>query len=149
MKKLLLISFCFLLISCGASKKEKSELKTLEQNFLDENKKREGVKTTDSGLQYEVLKEGKGANPKLTDLIEIYREIFLINGEKVNEHRFKLPLNEFQEKTWREALQLMKEGAKYKFYVTPELRRRESPEFSSDILRNSILIFEIEIIEIN
>lgn len=136
------------------AKKEKEELKKMQsQNFLDENKKREGVKTTESGLQYEVLQEGKGDNnPKLTDQVEVHYKGALIDGTEFDssykrEQTAKFPLNGVI-KGWQEGLQLMKEGAKYKFYIPSELGYG-SQGAGGNIPPNAALIFEVELIKIN
>ena len=137
------------------AKKEKEELKKMQsQNFLDENKKREGVKTTESGLQYEVLKEGKGAasNPKLTDQVEVHYKGTLIDGTEFDSSYKRGQTAKFQLnsviKGWQEGLQLMKEGAKYKFYIPSELGYG-SQGTGVDIPPNAALIFEVELIKIN
>lgn len=134
-------------------KKKQEEYHKMEsQNFLEENKKREEVKTTESGLQYEILEEGKGANPKLTDQVEVHYKGELIDGSEFDssykrEKTAKFPLNAVI-KGWQEGLQLMKEGAKYKFYIPSELGYG-SQGAGAQIPPHSTLIFEVELIKIN
>lgn len=134
-------------------KKEQEEHHKMEsQNFLEENKKREEVKTTESGLQYEILEEGKGANPKLTDQVEVHYKGTLIDGSEFDssykrEKTAKFPLNAVI-KGWQEGLQIMKEGAKYKFYIPAELGYG-SQGAGAKIPPHSTLIFEVELIKVN
>jgi len=134
-------------------KKEQEEYHKMEsQNFLEENKKREEVKTTESGLQYEILEEGKGANPKLTDQVEVHYKGTLIDGSEFDssykrEKTAKFPLNAVI-KGWQEGLQIMKEGAKYKFYIPSELGYG-SQGAGAKIPPHSTLIFEVDLIKIN
>ncbi len=91
------------------------------EKFLAENGKKEGVVTLKSGLQYEVLREGNGKKPKATDQVKCHYEGTLINGQvfdssyKRNEPAV-FPLNQVIP-GWTEGLQLMQEGAKYRFYI--------------------------------
>jgi FKBP-type peptidyl-prolyl cis-trans isomerase FklB len=119
--------------------------------FLEENKKKEGVKTTSSGLQYKVLKEGTGAQPKSTDTVTVNYRGTLINGTEFDSSYKRgqpatFPLNGVI-KGWTEGLQLMKQGAKYQLFVPPDLAygaRAVGP----DIAANSTLIFEVELLDV-
>lgn len=121
------------------------------EKFLTENKAREGVKTTESGLQYMVLKEGTGETPKETDTVVTHYTGTLING-KVFDSSYKrnapatFPVNGVI-KGWTEALQLMKVGAKWKLFIPSELAYGERGA-GPDIGPNQVLIFEIELLEI-
>jgi FKBP-type peptidyl-prolyl cis-trans isomerase FkpA len=125
----------------------------LEQGrtFLLENGKREGITTTASGLQYEVLREGNGSNPKATDTVLVHYEGTLISG-KVFDSSYKrnepidFPLNQVI-KGWTEGVQLMKEGAKYRFYLPTELAYG-SGGAGRDIGPNEALIFDVELLEV-
>jgi len=133
-------------------KKEREEKQKMEsQNFLEENKKREGVKTTDSGLQYEVLEEGKGASPQLSDQVEVHYRGTLVDGTEFDSsykrgETTKFPLNGVI-KGWQEGLQLMKEGAKYKLYIPSDLAY--GSQGVGSIPPDSTLVFEIELIKVN
>ena len=116
--------------------------------FLAENAKKKGVVTTQSGLQYKVLTEGKGDSPKATDKVIAHYEGRLINGE-VFDSSFQrgtpaeFGLNQVI-KGWQEALQLMKVGSKWEIYVPAELgygSRGAPPR----ITPNSTLIFTVEL----
>ncbi len=119
--------------------------------FLAENKKKKGVKTTKSGLQYKVIKSGKGASPKPTDTVVTHYEGTLING-KVFDSSYKrgkpatFPVNGVI-KGWTEALQLMKVGDKWKLYIPSELAYGERGA-GKKIGPNSTLIFDIELLDI-
>lgn len=96
------------------------------QQFLAENGKKSGVKTTASGLQYEVIKEGNATKPKATDTVSVKYEGKLLDGtvfdstEKNNGKPVEFVLNQVIP-GWTEGLQLMGEGAKYRFYIPANL----------------------------
>lgn len=119
------------------------------EKFLAENAKKEGVQTTASGLQYKVITEGTGATPKATDAVIVNYEGKLIDGkvfdssyERGMPAQFKV--NEVI-KGWTEGLQLMKQGAKYEFYVPSELAYGEAG--NPMIEPNSVLIFTVELLD--
>src|SRR5216117_4506730 len=119
--------------------------------FLEENKKKEGVKTTSSGMQYKVVKEGTGAQPKATDTVTVNYRGTLINGKEFDSSYKRgqpatFPLNGVI-KGWTEGLQLMKTGAKYQLFVPPNLAYGERAA-GPDISPNSTLIFEVELLEV-
>ena len=132
-------------------KKEGEKSKMDGQKFLEENKNKEGIKVTESGLQYEVLSEGKGKSPTNTDTVEVHYRGTLIDGTEFDSSykrnsSISFPLNGVI-KGWTEGLQLMKEGAKYKFYIPPELAYGERGAGDS-IPPNSTLIFEVELLKV-
>ena len=121
------------------------------QKFLAENAKREGVVTTATGLQYEVLAEGSGDSPKETDQVTVHYHGTLIDGTV-----FDSSVERGQPATfpvngvipgWVEALQLMKPGAKYKLFIPSNLAYGERGAGGS-IGPNATLIFEVELISI-
>ncbi len=119
--------------------------------FLEENKKKEGVKTTASGLQYKVIKEGTGTQPKETDTVTVNYRGTLINGTEFDSSYKRgqpatFPLNGVI-RGWTEGLQLMKAGSKYQLFVPPGLAYGERM-VSPDIAPNSTLIFEVELLDI-
>lgn len=121
------------------------------QEFLAENKQRDGVTETDSGLQYEVLSEGDGAQPTDADTVVVHYEGSLVDGTVFDssyerDNPATLPLNGVI-KGWQEGLQLMKEGAKYKFFIPADLAYGESGA-GQRIGPNEALIFEVELLEI-
>jgi FKBP-type peptidyl-prolyl cis-trans isomerase FklB len=124
--------------------------KTEGAKFLEENKKKEGVKTTASGLEYKVLKEGTGAQPKASDTATVNYRGTLINGTEFDSSYKRgqpatFPVNGVI-KGWSEALQLMKVGSKYQLFIPSSLaygERAVSPEIGA----NSTLIFEVELLD--
>lgn len=123
--------------------------KTDGEKFLADNAKKEGVTTTASGLQYKVITEGTGKQPKATDVVTVHYEGKFIDGkvfdssyERGMPAQFKL--NEVI-KGWTEGLQLMKEGSKYELYVPSELAYGEAGKPA--IEPNSTLIFTVELLD--
>jgi len=119
--------------------------------FLAENAKKEGVKTTASGLQYKVITEGTGKSPVATDMVTVHYKGTLISGEVFDSsiERGKpiaFPLNRVIP-GWTEGLQLMKEGGKTIFYIPYQLAYGESGA-GQVIPPYSALIFEVELIKI-
>jgi FKBP-type peptidyl-prolyl cis-trans isomerase FklB len=118
------------------------------KKFLEENKKKEGVKTTASGLQYKVLKEGNGPQPKATDTVTVDYRGTLIDGTEFDSSYKRgqpatFPLNGVI-KGWTEGLQLMKTGAKYQFFIPSDLAYG-ARAMGPDIGPNSTLIFDVEL----
>ncbi len=120
------------------------------QQFLAENAKRDGVKVTESGLQYEVLSEGTGKSPVATDTVKVHYVGTLIDGNEFDSSIRRGEPAEFVLNQvipgWTEGLQLMKEGAKYRFTLAPELAY--GPGGTRGIPPNSVLIFEVELLEV-
>ena len=121
------------------------------QKFLEENGKREGVKTTASGLQYEVLTEGKGPHPKATDIVTVHYKGTLLNGEEFDSsykrgQPVSFPLANVIP-GWTEGVQLMTVGSKYKFYIPAALGYGERGA-GVKIGPNSVLTFEVELLGI-
>ncbi|HEX8310262.1 MAG TPA: FKBP-type peptidyl-prolyl cis-trans isomerase [Chthoniobacteraceae bacterium] len=122
------------------------------EKFLKENAAKEGVKTLPSGLQYQVLREGTGKSPKATDTVETHYRGTLINGTefdssyKRNESA-EFPVNRVI-KGWTEALQLMKEGAKWKLFVPSDLAYGPRGTPGGPIGPNETLIFEVELLKV-
>ena len=137
----------------AASKKHKVEgekNKMEGQKFLEENKNKEGIKVTASGLQYEILKKGKGRQPKAESQVEVHYRGALINGTEFDSSYKRnapitFPLNGVI-KGWTEGVQLMKEGAKYKLYIPPDLAY--GAQGAGPIPPHSTLIFEIELLKV-
>lgn len=128
----------------GESNKKKSA------DFLEKNKTAEGVKTTASGLQYMVMKEGDGAMPKKEDNVKCHYTGTLIDGTKFDSSVDRGQPAEFPVAGvipgWTEALQMMKVGSKYKLFIPPELAY--GPSGRPGIPANSALVFEVELLEI-
>ncbi|TDQ23790.1 FKBP-type peptidyl-prolyl cis-trans isomerase [Tenacibaculum caenipelagi] len=121
------------------------------EEFLAENKTKDGVKTTDSGLQYIVLKEGEGEEPKATSRVKVHYHGTLIDGTVFDSSVEKGEPIEFGVgdviKGWTEGLQLMKSGAKYKFFIPQELAYGAQSR-GQHIKPFSALIFEVELLEV-
>ena len=121
------------------------------EKFLVENKKRAGVITLPSGLQYEVITEGKGAKPKATDRVKCHYEGQLINGQVFDSSVKRGEPAVFGVNQvipgWVEALQLMPVGSKWKLYIPSDLAYGEKGAGEA-IAPNSTLIFEVELLDI-
>jgi FKBP-type peptidyl-prolyl cis-trans isomerase len=121
------------------------------EKFLAENKTREGVKTTESGLQYEVITEGTGAKPTATDTVTVHYEGTLLNGEVFDSSIKRNSPASFPLSGvipgWTEGLQLMSVGSKYKFFIPSNLAYGENGSGGS-IGPNETLTFEVELLKI-
>lgn len=120
--------------------------------FLKENALRDTVVSLPSGLQYEVIEEGNGKSPKLTDSVKCFYEGRLINGTVFDSTAKKkkpvsFPVNEVIA-GWTEALQLMKEGSKWRLYIPSSLGYGEL-SVSKEISGNATLIFEVEVVSVH
>jgi FKBP-type peptidyl-prolyl cis-trans isomerase FklB len=115
--------------------------------FLETNKVKEGVHITASGLQYKVIREGSGGSPSGQDKVKVHYRGTRIDGTEFDSSYKRGDPAEFRLdrviKGWTEGLQLMKEGAKYEFYIPPELAYGKRGR-----LANQTLIFEIELLEV-
>jgi FKBP-type peptidyl-prolyl cis-trans isomerase FklB len=121
-------------------------------DFLAQNAKREGVQTTASGLQYVVLKQGNGKSPMLKDTIRCHYKGTLLNGTEFDSTVGTGQPAEFQVgppliEGWIEALQKMHVGDKWRLFVPPQLAYGMEPP-GPPIEPNSLLVFEIELLEI-
>lgn len=120
--------------------------------FLEANKKKEGVKVTESGLQYRVITAGEGATPTAESNVKVNYKGTLIDGTVFDSSYKRGQPASFQVgrviKGWIEGLQLMKVGSKYEFVIPPELAYGERGA-GPVIGPNSVLIFEVELLEIN
>lgn len=129
--------------------------KTLKEGvaFLEANKTKEGVVTTESGLQYIVLKEGTGRQPSATSSVTVH-----YHGTTPEGVVFDSSVNRGQPATfglnqvikgWTEGVQLMKEGAKYKFFIPNQMAYGSNPPPGGVIKSLMPLIFEVELIKVN
>ncbi len=136
-----------------AKAKAKAEaVKVESKKFLEENAKKEGVKVTESGLQYQVIKEGEGAKPKATDTVKVHYKGTLVNGKEFDSsykrgEPISFPLNGVI-KGWTEGLQLMPVGSTYRFFIPSDLGYGDRGA-GADIPGGAALIFDVELIEIN
>ena len=133
------------------TEKKAAEIKAVGQKFLEENKKNANVKETASGLQYVVEKEGTGAQPSATDEVTVHYTGKLLDGtvfdSSVNRGEpATFPLNRVIP-GWTEGVQLMKEGAKYTFFIPSDLAY--GPQgVPNAIPPHSTLIFDVELIKV-
>jgi FKBP-type peptidyl-prolyl cis-trans isomerase FkpA/FKBP-type peptidyl-prolyl cis-trans isomerase FklB len=118
--------------------------------YLEENKKKKGVITTPSGLQYEVLKEGDGAKPKATDTVSVHYRGTLIDGTEFDSSYKRNEPAVFPVTGvipgWTEALLLMKVGGKYRLVIPSELAYKDKAP--GPIGPNAVLIFEVELLKV-
>lgn len=131
--------------------KQAGKAKTDGEKFLVENGKKAGVKTTASGLQYEVITEGKGAHPKASDQVTVHYKGTLLNGEEFDSSYSRnqpvtFPLGNVIP-GWTEGVQLMTPGSKYKFYIPSALGYGERGA-GVKIGPNETLVFEVELLSI-
>ncbi|WP_075694855.1 FKBP-type peptidyl-prolyl cis-trans isomerase [Cellulophaga lytica] len=131
--------------------RESKRLKLDSENFLSENAKREGIKTTESGLQYEILTPADGQKPTADDKVEVHYEGKLIDGtifDSSIERGESIVFGVSQViKGWTEALQLMSVGSKYRIYIPQELAYGENGA-GGQIPPYAALIFDVELISI-
>jgi FKBP-type peptidyl-prolyl cis-trans isomerase FklB len=122
------------------------------EDFLAKNKKKEGVVTLPSGLQYKILNKGSGKSPKATDSVTVNYRGTLIDGTEFDSSYKRnqpatFPVNGVIP-GWTEALQLMKEGAKWQLFIPANLAYGERGA-GGTIGPNAMLIFEVELISVN
>lgn len=121
------------------------------EEYLEKNAARSGVTVLPSGLQYEVVREGTGRKPKATDSVKCHYEGTLVNGTVFDSSRRRgepavFPLNGVI-RGWTEGLQLMQEGAVYRFFIPYNLAYGENGAGAS-IPPYAALVFEVELIEV-
>ena len=121
------------------------------EKYLEENAKKEGVVTLPSGLQYKVLREGNGRKPKATDQVKCHYEGMLVDGTLFDSSLQRgepatFPLNGVIA-GWTEGLQLMQEGAKYRFFIPYHLGYGERGA-GAQIPPFAALVFDVELIEV-
>lgn len=130
------------------------QLKTEGPKFLEENKNKPGVKTTPSGLQYEVITQGKGKKPEEDDIIKVQFKAFFPNGQQFDDtyknapDGIKLPVKgQGILPGWTEAFKMMKPGSKYRIVLPPKLGLGDKGA-PPVIPPNAVLIFELELLSI-
>ena len=122
------------------------------QKFMAENAKKPGVQTTASGLQYQVVTEGKGAKPKAGDVVRVHYKGSLLDGKVFDSSYDRgqpvvFPLDQVVP-GWQEGLQLMPVGSKYKLWIPANLGYGEKGTPGGPIGPNSTLVFEVELLDI-
>lgn len=134
------------------AKKAEAEAKAAGTKFLEENRTKEGVITTPSGLQYLVENEGTGAQPSATDEVTVHYTGRLLDGTKFDSSVDRgepatFPLNRVIP-GWTEGVQLMKEGGKYRFFIPSDLAY--GPQgVQGAIPPHAVLVFDVELIKVN
>jgi len=122
--------------------------------FLEENAKKEGVTTTASGLQYEILEDGpaEGASPAAGDTVAVQFRGALINGTEIDSSEIAGGVVDLPVTTafagWGEAVQLMSEGDEFRFYFPPDLVHGESGSRSGHVGPNEVVIYDVELVEV-
>jgi FKBP-type peptidyl-prolyl cis-trans isomerase FkpA len=140
-----LLPLLMLSVSAGAGTAEENKQKG--EAFLAENAKKEGVKTTASGLQYLVLKDGTGQTPTAQNSVTVNYRGTLISGKEFDSSKgITFPLNRVIP-GWTEGLQLMKEGAEYRLFIPSELAYGERGA-GGTIGPNETLVFDVELLEV-
>lgn len=127
-------------------------LANADTDYLESNKGKEGVHVTSSGLQYKILREGKGRKPGQNDTVEVHYKGTLIDGTIFDSsykrgQSISFPLNRVIA-GWTEGLQLMKEGAKYEL-VIPARLGYGSRGAGNVIPPNATLVFEVELLKVH
>lgn len=122
------------------------------RQFLEENAKKNGVITTGSGLQYEVISESDGPKPAANSTVRVNYEGSLLDGQVFDssykrEEAAEFPLDQVIA-GWTEGIQLMSPGSHYKLYIPPELGYGDQPVGNGRIPANSVLIFDVELLDI-
>jgi FKBP-type peptidyl-prolyl cis-trans isomerase len=133
------------------SKVSSEDNKRKGEAFLAKNKTMKGVITLPSGLQYKILKNGKGAKPTEADTVQVhYRGSWINNVEFYNSKKFKKPVSLAVKKVipgWKEALKLMRAGSTWQLFIPPELAYGQNG--LGAIAGNTVVIYEIEFFGIN
>ncbi|NVK51608.1 MAG: FKBP-type peptidyl-prolyl cis-trans isomerase [Flavobacteriaceae bacterium] len=134
------------------AEKEFGHLKKEGEAFLAKNKSVKGVKTTASGLQYMVIKEGKGKKPSPTSTVKVHYHGTSIDGKVFDssverKQPYELRANQFV-KGFTEGLLLMNQGSKYKFFIPQELAYGATPRPGGVIKPFMALVFEVELLEV-
>lgn len=138
-------------IKAKANEAKYAENKAAGEKFLTENAQKEGVKTTPSGLQYKVIKEGNGAIPTDSSTVKVHYKGTLIDGTQFDSSYDRKEPTTFRAnqviKGWTEALTMMPVGSKWELYIPQELAYG-ARETGGQIKPFSTLIFEVELISI-
>jgi FKBP-type peptidyl-prolyl cis-trans isomerase FklB len=134
------------------SEKQFAQNKEIGNQFLEANKIKEGIFTTASGLQYEVITEGNGKSPNVTDVVEVHYHGTLIDGTVFDSSVQRGTPASFGVnqviKGWTEALQLMKEGSKFRLYIPQDLAYGAHPHPGGAIEPYMALIFDVELLQV-
>ena len=139
-------------IKAKALEAKYGENKAAGEKFLAENATKEGVKTTESGLQYKVIKQGKGAVPTNKNTVKVHYKGTLIDGTEFDSSYSRKEPSSFPVtgviKGWTEALTMMPVGSKWELYIPQELAYGSRTQAQGKIKPFSALVFEVELLEI-
>jgi FKBP-type peptidyl-prolyl cis-trans isomerase len=143
---------CFLSVCISISAMTSPALANADTDYLAANKGKEGVQVTPSGLQYKVLREGKGRQPGANDTVEVHYKGALISGKVFDSsyargQSISFPLNTVIP-GWTEGLQLMNEGAKYELVIPAKLGYGAKGA-GNVIPPNATLVFEVELLKVH
>jgi FKBP-type peptidyl-prolyl cis-trans isomerase FkpA len=142
----ILTAICLSMAACSKGNPEQNKQEGAA--FLEENGKKEGIVTTASGLQYQIVAEGNGLQPNARDSVTVnYRGTFISGEEFDSGEGVTFPLGGVIP-GWIEGLQLMKEGAKYRLFIPSELAYGESGA-GQIIGPNMTLVFDVELVKVN
>ena len=136
-------------VASQRKRNQQNEIKLMEEGkkFLEENARKEGVSTTESGLQYEIIEPGSGASPGPQDRVTVHYRGTLIDGKEFDSSYKKNKPATFRLdgviKGWSEGLQRMKEGAKYRLFIPNELAYG-----TRGPLAHRVLIFDVELLSV-
>ena len=139
-------------IEAKALEAKYGENKAAGEKFLAENATKEGVKTTESGLQYKIIKQGKGAVPTTKNTVKVHYKGTLIDGTEFDSSFSRNEPSSFPVtgviKGWTEALTMMPVGSKWELYIPQELAYGSRNQAQGKIKPFSALVFEVELLEI-
>ncbi|MEX0894265.1 MAG: FKBP-type peptidyl-prolyl cis-trans isomerase [Balneolaceae bacterium] len=146
----------FLLLQIGCLDVNRSQAEPYDNSadikFLEENKLRDDVSKTPSGLQYRVIREGEGQRPKPESTVRVHYTGTLIDGTVFDSSHNRGEPADFKVNRvipgWTEGLQLMKEGSVYEFFIPAGLAYGNNPPTGSPIQPGMTLIFEVELLNI-
>ena len=135
------------LAGCKPSQEESGQALAASTAFLADNAIKPGVIVTSSGLQYQILQEGEGRRPEASDMVRVNYAGSLISGQEFDRGEgIQFPLNRVIP-GWTEGLQLMQEGAKYRFFIPSALAYGEAGA-GGQIPGNAALIFDVELLKV-
>jgi FKBP-type peptidyl-prolyl cis-trans isomerase len=146
-RRVLTLIVMVLMAGCQMAQQDDGQALRAGQNFLAQNAGKPGIVTTASGLQYQILQEGAGKQPKETDVVRVNYAGSLIDGREFDRGEgIEFPLNRVIP-GWTEGLQLMKVGGKTRFFIPSDLAYGERGA-GRVIPPNAALIFEVDLIAV-
>lgn len=134
----------------GKSRGSVGNNRKMGEDFLEKNRKKEGIRVTDSGLQYQIIEEGAGKKPDENMNVTVHQRVMVLNGSVIGD-TFKdnmpeeVAMSEMIE-GYREGLLMMKKGARYKFWIPPEFAWGKKGT-GTKIPPEAVLIFDVRLID--